>query len=84
MSNLGDIDQVLRPYESANEWDEAIIRILPAPNSSHSSGGMTTSKISNTLGRLPSVVTWGVMIIPALVHILIGHSNIIFSSLLAI
>ena len=44
---------------------------------------MTTSTISTTLGRLPIVVTWCVMIIPALVHRLIGHSNPQFSSLLS-
>ena len=45
---------------------------------------MTTSTRSTTLGILQNVVIWGVMIIPALAHIAIGHSNIRFSSLLAI
>ena len=69
-------------YESANEWDEVIIRILSAPNSIHCSGGMTTSNRSTTLGSLSSVVVWGVMIIPALLQRAIGHSNIRYSSLI--
>ena len=35
-----------------------------------------------TLSSLPSFVTWGVMIIPALAHRAILHSNIRFSSLI--
>ena len=44
---------------------------------------MTTSTRITTLGSLPSAVTWGVMIIPVISHRAIGHSNIRFSSLLA-
>ena len=69
-------------YESANDWDKFIIRTLPVSNISHSSVGVTNSTRSTTLGRLPSIVTWGVMIILVLVHRSIGHSNILFSSLL--
>ena len=71
-------------YESANEWDEVIIQILPAPNSSHISGGMTTNTRSTTLGNLPIIVTWCMIIIPDLSHRAIGHSNIRLIPLLVI
>ena len=45
---------------------------------------MTTITISTTLGILPIVVTWGIMIIPVLSHREILHSSIQFSSLLVV
>ena len=70
-------------YGSSNECDEFITQILPSSNISHSSSGMTTSTRITTLGILPSVVTWDVMVFPALAHRAIGHSNILLISLLA-